>query len=87
MKRRKPKKPATATQDAQVPDWVLDDAPKRGKPCTKEELDKLADDVRAGIEDTPAWKDCVRRYGKTEAAKILKLALFREHVVQGDMNN
>lgn len=64
-----------------------DDNPKRRKPYTKEDLDRVAADVQAGIDDTPAWKECVRRYGKKAAAKILKVALFREHVVQGDPSN
>ena len=40
-KRRKP-----VNQEAQVPAWVLDDAPKPTKPTTKKELDDLAANVR-----------------------------------------
>jgi hypothetical protein len=81
-KRRKP-----ANQEAQVPAWVLDDATKPRKPLTKKELDDLDANVQAGIEDTPVWRDYVRRFGKKEAARILKVGIFSSHVVKGDPNN
>jgi hypothetical protein len=88
MKRKKRSAPKLVDQEAQVPAWVLDEQPpKRRKPYTKAEIDALAAGVQAGIEDTPVWKECVRRFGKKEAAKILKLGLYRTHIVQGDPNN
>jgi hypothetical protein len=87
MKRERRGRSKPANQQAQVPDWVLDEAPKCKKPYTKAEIDGLAADVQAGIEDTPAWKECVRRFGEKEAARILKVGLFRSHIVQGDPNN
>jgi hypothetical protein len=84
MKRKRCK---PANQEAQVPAWVLDEAPKRKKPYSKAEIDELAAGVQSGIEDTPVWKDYVRRFGKKEAARILKVGLFRTHIVQGDPNN
>ena len=85
MKRRGRSEPAK--QESQVPAWVLDDDPRRQRPYTKAELDGLAAHVQAGIEDTPVWKDYVRRFGKKEAARILKVGIFFSHIVQGDPNN
>jgi len=47
----------------------------------------LALNVRKGIDDTPAWKDLVRRFGKAEAERILKLALYSRHGIAGSSDN
>ena len=62
MKRKRQARSKPAKKEAQVPDWVLDEAPKRRKPYTKAEIDELTAGVQAGIEDTPVWKDYVRRF-------------------------
>jgi hypothetical protein len=87
MKRKRRARSKPPEQESQVPAWVLDDGPKRKKPYTKAEIDELTAGVQAGIEDTPVWKEYVRRFGEKEAARILKVGLFRSHIVQGDPNN
>ena len=87
MKRKRHARRKPVNQESQVPAWVSDDAPKRQKPYTKDEIDGLAAGVQAGIEDTPVWKEYIRRFGKKEAARILKVGLYRSHIVQGDPNN
>jgi hypothetical protein len=79
MKRRR-RQSKSRDQESQVPAWILDEAPKRKKPYTKAEMDGLAADVQAGIQDTPVWKEYVRRFGKQKAIRI-------HHIVQGDPNN
>jgi len=51
------------------------------------DLDELVRGVWLGIRDTAAWKDLVRRYGRTEAKRILRLAIYGGHGIRGDKNN
>ncbi len=84
---RKPSKPSSQSPE-KLPDWLLDDIPPAPpRLCTKAQLDHIAANVLEGVKDTPAWKECVRRYGKREAMRILKAALFSRHLVQGNPNN
>lgn len=69
------------------PSWVSEDAASSPRALSKAELDDLAVNVLKGIADTPAWKDLVRRLGKVEAMKILKVALFGRHGIVGSSNN
>jgi len=51
------------------------------------ELEELVRGVWLGIRDTAAWKDLVRRCGRTEAKRILRLAIYGGHGIRGDKNN
>jgi len=51
------------------------------------DLEELVRGGWLGIRDTAAWKDLVRRYGRTEAKRILRLAIYGGHGIQGDKNN
>ena len=72
---------------AKVPDWLSGESASQPRPLSKHELDDLALDVQRGIQDTLAWKDLVRRFGKSEAERILKLALYSRHDVDGSQDN
>ena len=87
MKKKKAAKRKTPASTTRVPDWVLDDSPGRKEPLRKQDLDELAAGVESGIRDTPAWKDLVRRFGKKEAARILKVSLFAKIGVHSEPNN
>ncbi|HWW02824.1 MAG TPA: hypothetical protein VNZ64_24205 [Candidatus Acidoferrum sp.] len=87
MKKKKTAKRKTPAGASKVPDWVLDDSPAPNKPVTKPDLDELAAGVEAGIRDTPAWKQLVRRVGAKEAARILKVAVFSRHAIRPEPNN
>ena len=69
------------------PVWLSDDAALQPRALSKQELDDLARNVRKGISDTPAWKDLVRRIGKVEAERVLKVALYSRHGVAGSSDN
>ena len=66
------------------PAWVNDEAALQPRALSKQELDDLALNVKKGIHDTPAWKDLVRRFGKAEAERILKLSLYGRHGIAGE---
>ena len=87
MKKKKTAKRRSLASAFKLPDWVLDDVPVPTKPLTKRSLDELAEGVESGIRDSPAWKDLVRRVGKKEAARILKVSLFRQVAIQFEPNN
>jgi hypothetical protein len=61
MKKKKTSKRQRQNSAPQIPDWLLDDSPVPNKPLRKEDLDVLAAGVASGIQDTPAWKQLVRR--------------------------
>jgi hypothetical protein len=87
MKKKKTVKRKTPASASEVPDWVWDDPPAPSKPLTKQDLDVLTAGVESGIRDTPAWKDLVRRVGKKEAARILKVSLFSRVAIRPEPNN
>lgn len=58
---------------------MTDDSALQARALSKRELDDLALNVKKGILDTPAWKDLVRRVGKAEAERIMKLSLYARH--------
>lgn len=72
---------------AKEPAWVSDKAALQPRALSKKELDDLARNVKRGIRDTPAWKDLVRRFGKAEAERILKVALYSQHGIAGNADN
>ena len=66
---------------------MSDDTALQPRALSKQELDDLALNVKKGIHDTPAWKDLIRRFGKAEAERILKLALYSRHGIAGTSDN
>ena len=87
MKKKKAAEHKNLPSASKVPDWVLDDPAVPKKPLSKQDLDELAAGVESGIRDTAAWKTLVRRVGEKEAARILKVALFRQFAIQSEPNN
>ena len=87
MKKKQTSKRQREASTPEIPDWVLDDSPVPNKPLTKQDLDELAAGVETGIRDTPAGKQLVRRVGKKEATRILKVSLFAKLAIQPDPNN
>jgi len=51
------------------------------------DLEELTQGVWQGIRDSPAWKDLVQRYGRKEATRILRLAIYGGHGIRGDKRN
>jgi hypothetical protein len=86
MKKKKTAKRKTSATACEVPDWVLDDPAVPTHPLRKQDLDELASGVESGMRDTAAWKELVRRAGKKEAARILKVALFSQVAIQPEPN-
>lgn len=71
MKKNRPKVAKSA------PDPFPDAPPPVAKHYyTREELDEIVAGTVQSIDDTPAWKDMVRRVGRKEARRILKLGLL-----------
>ena len=87
MKKKRASKRKRQASEPGIPDWLLDDSPIPNKPLSKQALDQLATGVESGIRDTAAWKDLVRRVGKKEAVRILKVGLFAKIGVLFDPNN
>jgi hypothetical protein len=84
---RKSRRNTPRRKKAKEPAWVSDDSALKPRALSKQELDDLALNVRKGIDDTPAWKDLVRRFGKAEAERILKLSLYSQHGIAGSSDN
>jgi hypothetical protein len=84
---RKSQRKTGSPKKTTEPPWMSDYAALKPRPLSKVELDDLALNVKKGISDTPAWKDLVRRFGKAEAERILKLALFSRHEISGSSDN
>jgi len=86
MKRRRPPLKRKGPSQAE-PEWVRESASSPAPPMSAADLEELVRGVWLGIRDTPAWKDLVRRYGRTEAKRILRLAIYGGHGIWGDKNN
>ena len=83
--RRRPLKRKGPSQPE--PDWVRESVSSPPPPMSAADLDELVRGVWLGIRDTAAWKDLVRRYGRTEAKRILRLAIYGGHGIRGDKNS
>ena len=69
------------------PEWARAKSSGPAPAMSAAELEELVRGVWLGIRDTAAWKDLVRRCGRTEAKRILRLAIYGGHGIRGDKNN
>ena len=82
-----PRRNRSGAKGIKEPRSLTEDTGSRPRALSKQELDFLASNIKKGIRDTPVWKDLVRRVGKAEAERILKLALYHEHGIAGNADN